>query len=59
MVTFSISRHYEGAGLGLSIARAYVKMPEMDGYEVTRKIREFNKKVIFFTENPFNLNKSN
>ena len=32
-----------------------VKMPEMDGYEATRQIRKFNKKVIIIAQTAFGL----
>jgi CheY-like chemotaxis protein len=30
-----------------------IKMPEMDGYETTRKIREFNKTVIIIAQTAY------
>jgi CheY-like chemotaxis protein len=32
-----------------------IKMPEMDGYEATRQIREFNKKVIIIAQTAYGL----
>ena len=32
-----------------------IRRPEMDGYEATRKIREFNKKVIIIAQTAFAL----
>jgi len=32
-----------------------IKMPEMDGYEATRRIRQFNKKVIIFAQTAYAL----
>lgn len=32
-----------------------IKMPEMDGYEATRQIRAFNKKVVIFAQTAFAL----
>jgi hypothetical protein len=32
-----------------------IKMPEMDGYEATRQIRKFNKKVIIIAQTAYGL----
>jgi hypothetical protein len=33
-----------------------IKMPQMDGYEATRKIRTFNKEVIIIAQTAYGLN---
>ena len=32
-----------------------IKLPEMDGYEATRKIREFNKDIVIIAQTAFAL----